>query len=128
MGIVVSKTIGDSGWRDVKSGSDGGGAGHVGNSWFGVEEAGDVEGVVTKAEASFAAFTVKFRIIDFEVRIGGSAVAYGFGFAAEVAKSGIVSIVTIKDNNFWIHMKEAGFGAKISFEIGVVKTGWNKIG
>ena len=31
LGIVVSKTIGDSGWRDVKSGSDGGGAGHVGN-------------------------------------------------------------------------------------------------
>ena len=51
--------------------------------------------MVAEAEAGFAAFTIKLRVINFKVGVGGSAVANSLGFATESAEGGVMGIVTI---------------------------------
>lgn len=81
VGGVVGDAFGDGGGGDVESGSDGGGAGHVGDVGFAGEEAGDGEVGVGEAEASFSSLAVELGVFNAKVGIGRDAVGEG-GFGA----------------------------------------------
>ena len=102
-------------------------AGHVANDGLASEEASNSEGLTTKTEASFATFAIKFGIINPKISVGGCSISQGFVFATEFGEIGIVSIVAVENNTFWLHFEKRRLSAQITSEILVSEASGSEI-
>ena len=128
VGGVVGNAFGDGGGGDVESGSDGGGAGHVGDVGFAGEEAGDGEVGVGEAKVGFSSLAVELGVLNAKVRIGRDAVGEGGFGAVEGGEVGIVGVIAVQNDDGGVLAEEDGLGAEEGGEIGVSETGGDKIG
>lgn len=112
--VVIGDAVGNDVACNMERGGDGGGTSHVRDDGFAGEEAGDRETGGAEREVDLGAFFVEFGAVDAEGGGAGGAIGESVSLANEAREVGVISIVFIENDNFWIHGEKGGLvGGKI---------------
>ena len=127
VGVVIGDSLFNFLWSDVKGVGNSGRGGHIGYNRFAREEGGYGEAGITDGEFGLGAHFVKLASNNLDVGETIGAIGEGSFATGELSEILVMTVVTIKDNIGWVHIKESSLGGGVLTSGWSVEAGWDKI-
>ena len=127
VGVVIGDSLFNFLRSDVKSVGNSGRGGHIGYDWLTREEGGYGEVGITDGKLGLGTHFVEFASNNLDVGETIGAIGEGSFATGELGEILVMTVVAIKDNIGWVHIKESSLGGGVLTSGWSVEAGWDKI-